>query len=441
MYMNSVEIIERKRDGMQLTREEIRFFIEGYLRGDIPDYQASAWCMAVFLRGMSHEETVELTMALAESGEMMDLSPVVGFTVDKHSSGGVGDKTSLVVLPLVVASGVPVAKMSGRGLGFSGGTLDKMESISGYNADLTAEQFLAQAEKYGIVLSGQTANLAPGDGKLYALRDVTGTVSSKPLISSSIMSKKIASGANAIVLDVKVGLGAFMQTLEEAKDLAQIMVEIGRMTGRKVTALISDMNQPLGHAVGNAVEVREAIDTLRGGGPDDLVEHCLVVAGHMLRLAGKSHAKDLSDIRPALEEKLRNGEALEMFRTLVKAQGGDVSQVDNPQKLPTAPIIRDVPSPRSGYLQTVNAREIALAALHLGAGRSKKGDQVDHAAGLVIHHKIGEYVEAGEPLFTVHARTEEAAQIATQRVLDAHLWSGWPGKPLFYDTIFGDAEE
>jgi pyrimidine-nucleoside phosphorylase len=441
MYMNSVEIIGRKRDGIQLSREEIRFFIEGYLRGDIPDYQASAWCMAVFLRGMSREETVELTMALAESGEMMDLSPVLGFTVDKHSSGGVGDKTSLVVLPLVVASGVPVAKMSGRGLAFSGGTLDKMESIDGYNADLTAEQFLAQAEKYGIVLSGQTANLAPGDGKLYSLRDVTGTVSSKPLIASSIMSKKIASGADAVVLDVKVGLGAFMQTLEEAEDLAQIMVEIGRMTGRKVTALISDMNQPLGHAVGNAVEVLEAIDALRGGGPDDLVEHSLVVAGHMLRLAGKSHAKDLSDIRPALEEKLRNGEALEMFRTLVKAQGGDVSQVDNPQKLPTAPIIRDVPSPRNGYLQTVNAREIGLAALHLGAGRSKKGDPVDHAAGLVIHHKIGEYVEAGQPLFTVHARTEEAAQIATRRVLDAHLWSDWPGKPLFYDTIFGDADE
>jgi pyrimidine-nucleoside phosphorylase len=439
--MNSVEITGKKRDGYELTRDEIRFFIEGYVNGTIPDYLAAAWCMAVYLKGMSYEETTELTMALAESGEMLDLSEVLGFTLDKHSSGGVGDKTSLVVLPLVVACGVPVAKMSGRGLAFSGGTLDKMESITGYNANLTREQFLAQAEKVGIVLAGQTADLAPGDGKLYALRDVTGTVSSKPLIASSIMSKKIAGGADAIVLDVKVGLGAFMQTIEDAEDLAQIMVNIGKRVGRQVTALISDMNQPLGHAVGNALELREAIDALHGGGPEDFVEHCIVVAGHMLRLAGKSQAKDLSDIRPTLEEKLNDGAAWEVFRTLVEAQGGDVSQVDNPDKLPTAPVIHAIPAPRSGYLQTINAREIGFAALHLGAGREKKGEPVDHAVGVVVHHKVGEHVEEGQPLFTIHARTDEALQIATQRVLNAHLWSDRPGRPLFYGALFSDTEE
>jgi pyrimidine-nucleoside phosphorylase len=439
--MNSVEITGKKRDGYELTRDEIRFFIEGYVNGTIPDYQAAAWCMAVYLKGMSYEETTELTMALAESGEMLDLSEVLGFTLDKHSSGGVGDKTSLVVLPLVVACGVPVAKMSGRGLAFSGGTLDKMESITGYNANLTREQFLAQAEKVGIVLAGQTADLAPGDGKLYALRDVTGTVSSKPLIASSIMSKKIAGGADAIVLDVKVGLGAFMQTIEDAEDLAQIMVNIGKRVGRQVTALISDMNQPLGHAVGNALELREAIDALHGGGPEDFVEHCIVVAGHMLRLAGKSQAKDLSDIRPTLEEKLNDGAAWEVFRTLVEAQGGDVSQVDNPDKLPTAPVIHAIPAPRSGYLQTINAREIGFAVLHLGAGREKKGEPVDHAVGVVVHHKVGEHVEAGQPLFTVHARTEGALQTATQRVLNAHIWSDRPGRPLFYGALFSDAEQ
>lgn len=438
--MNVCEIIEKKRDGEPLSGEEIRFFVEGYTRGDIPDYQAAAWCMAVFLRGMTHSEIVDLTMAMAESGEMLDLSEVLPISVDKHSSGGVGDKNTLVVLPLVAACGVPVAKMSGRGLSFSGGTLDKLESISGYNVNLTQEQFLAQVEQHGIVLSGQTGDLAPADGMLYALRDVTGTVPSKPLIASSIMCKKIASGADAIVLDVKTGVGAFMPTIQDAHDLAHLMVEIGSGVGRRVTALISDMNQPLGCAVGNALEVREAIETLRGGGPPDLVEHCIVVAGHMLRLAGKSKEKDLADVRPMLEEKLANGEALELFRTLVRVQGGDVAQVDEPSRLPEAPVIVEVRAPRSGYLERLDAHEVGVAALHLGAGRQKKDEPVDHAVGVVVHHKVGEHVEACEPLFTVHARSQPAADSARERVLGAHHWSGRPGFPLFYDVLYSDED-
>ena len=436
--MNVISIIEKKRDGYALTEDEIRYFVRGYTADDIPDYQAAAWAMAVYLQGMNRDEIIALTMALAESGDMIDLHDVIDFAVDKHSSGGVGDKTSLVVLPLVTAFGVPVAKMSGRGLSFTGGTLDKLESIDGYNVNLTEEQFLRQVQEVGIVLAGQTRELAPADGKLYALRDVTGTVSSIPLIASSIMSKKIASGADAIVLDVKVGSGAFMRTVEDARRLAQLMVEIGTGVGRRVTALLSDMNQPLGNAVGNALEVREAIDTLRGGGPADLIEHCITVAGHMLRLAGKSQAEDLSDIRPQLEEKLANGEAFEVFKRLIAAQGGDVSQVEEPARLPTAPVIVEVESPQSGYLRTVDALEIGLAAADLGAGRKKKGDPVDHAVGLVVHHKVGEYVEKGDRLFTIHARTEDAAAQARERVLAAHEWADRPGIPLFYDVITGE---
>jgi len=436
--MNVISIIEKKRDGYALTEDEIRYFVRGYTADDIPDYQAAAWAMAVYLQGMNRDEIIALTMALAESGDMIDLHDVIDFAVDKHSSGGVGDKTSLVVLPLVAAFGVPVAKMSGRGLSFTGGTLDKLESIDGYNVNLTEEQFLRQVQEVGIVLAGQTRELAPADGKLYALRDVTGTVSSIPLIASSIMSKKIASGADAIVLDVKVGSGAFMRTVEDARRLAQLMVEIGTGVGRRVTALLSDMNQPLGNAVGNALEVREAIDTLRGGGPADLIEHCITVAGHMLRLAGKSQAEDLSDIRPQLEEKLANGEAFEVFKRLIAAQGGDVSQVEEPARLPTAPVIVEVESPQSGYLRTVDALEIGLAAADLGAGRKKKGDPVDHAVGLVVHHKVGEYVEKGDRLFTIHARTEDAAAQARERVLAAHEWADRPGIPLFYDVITGE---
>lgn|SRR5574341_1251313 len=436
--MNSIQIIEAKRDSRILSAEEIEFFVSGYTKGEIPDYQASAWCMAVYLNGMTAEETTHLTMAMARSGEILDLSGVLDFVVDKHSSGGVGDKTSLVVLPLVVACGVPVAKMSGRGLSFSGGTLDKMESITGYNVNLSRDQFIAQVKEQGIVLCGQTADLAPADAKFYALRDVTGTVPSKPLIASSIMSKKIAGGADAIVLDVKCGSGAFMNTLEDARELARLMADIGAGVGRKVTALISDMNQPLGKAVGNALEVREAIDTLRGNGPADFVEHCLVVAGHMLRLAGKSRAADLSDIRPTVEQKLASGEAFDVFRRLVAAQGGDVSQVDQLDRLPHAPIVLDVPSRKSGYVKAVHAQEVGLAALELGAGRHKKGDPVDHSVGVIVHRKVGESIARNETLFTIHARTEASAESARTRLLAAHQITpeNLPAPPLFYDTLF-----
>ncbi len=438
--MNAVSIIEKKRDGQSLTPEEINFFIEGYTDGSIPDYQAAAWCMAVYLQGMTREETVELTLAMANSGDVLDLSDTLPYVVDKHSSGGVGDKTSLVVLPLVFACGVPVAKMSGRGLSFTGGTLDKLESITGYSPTLTMEQFLKQAAEVGIVLAGQSAELAPADGKLYALRDVTGTVPSKPLIASSIMSKKIAAGANGIVLDVKTGNGAFMETVEDARELAIIMAQIGKDAGRQVTSLISDMNQPLGKAVGNALEVVEAIDTMNGVGPADFIEHCIVVAGHMLRMAGKSHEADLSDIRPILEEKLRNGEALEAFKTLIKAQGGSTNQIDHPEELPRAGVIRDVKSPHTGYLSAIHARLVGITALTLGAGRYKKGALIDHEVGLICHHKVGDKVDEDTVLYTIHANNEDEATVAETMLINATEWSERPVErlPLFYDVIVSE---
>lgn len=438
--MNAVSIIEKKRDGQSLTPEEINFFVEGYTQGSIPDYQAAAWCMAVYLRGMTREETVELTLAMANSGDVLDLSDTLPYVVDKHSSGGVGDKTSLVVLPLVFACGVPVAKMSGRGLSFTGGTLDKLESITGYNPTLSMEEFLNQAAEVGIVLAGQSAALAPADGKLYALRDVTGTVPSKPLIASSIMSKKIASGANGIVLDVKTGNGAFMETVEDARELALIMARIGKDAGRQVTSLISDMNQPLGKAVGNALEVAEAIDTMNGVGPADFVEHCIVVAGHMLRMAGKSHEPDLADIRPLLNEKLQNGEALAAFKTLIQAQGGKVHQIDHPEDLPRAGVIRDVKSPRAGYLSAIHARQVGITALSLGAGRYKKGDLIDHEVGLICHKEVGDEVDTGTVLYTIHANKEDEADIAETMLMNATEWSSQPVErlPLFYDVIVSE---
>jgi pyrimidine-nucleoside phosphorylase len=437
--MNALSVIARKRDGHELSTEEIRYFIDGFTSGDIPDYQAASWLMAVFIQGMTPRETTDLTIAMAESGEILDLSEVLPFSLDKHSSGGVGDKTSLVVLPVVVACGVPVAKMSGRGLDFSGGTLDKLESIEGFNTQLSREEFMEHARKYGIVLSGQTGELAPADGKIYALRDVTGTVPSLPLIASSIMSKKIAAGADAIVLDVKSGHGAFMESVDEARELAETMVRIGVGVGRKVTALISDMNQPLGHAVGNALEIRETIATLQNQGPADFVEHCLIIAGHMLRLAGKSYEKDLSDIRPMLEQKLADGSAWHKFLTLVEAQGGNVKQIENPDLLPTAHVVIDVPSPESGVITGIDAREVGLTALDLGAGRIKKGQAVDHAVGVVVHGKVGDRLESGSPLVTVHARTDEDARRAAERLIAAHRW-GATGEPLplFYDAVFSD---
>lgn len=438
--MRFVDVIRRKRDGQVLTDEEIKFFVRAYTAGDIPDYQAAALLMAIYLRGMTRQETVTLTMAMAESGQMMDLSDITDYAIDKHSSGGVGDKTSLVVLPLVAACGVPVAKMSGRGLGFSGGTLDKMESIKGYNVNLSDEEFRRQTQEHRVVLAGQTGELAPADGKLYALRDVTGTVSCIPLIASSIMSKKLASGAHGIVLDVKMGSGAFMKTLDEARELAQTMVEIGVDAGRDMVALLSDMNQPLGMAVGNALEVYEAIEALKGGGPDDLREHCLEVAMYMLHLTGRGEKwTDLDTVRSLLERTLDNGEALARFRQMVEAQGGDVRMVDDPSLLPQAPIQEPFRASQSGAIRTVLAHEVAMASLALGAGREKKGDPIDPAVGVVIQVNVGDTVQEGDTLAVIHARTQAQLEEAHQYLRSAISFSPSPVDPLplFYDVIRG----
>src|SRR5512142_2282170 len=338
--MRATDIIIKKRDKGELTQDELNFFVQGFVSGEIPDYQVSAWAMAVLLNGMTPQETTDLTLSMVLSGRILDLTGVVDIAVDKHSSGGVGDKTSLTVLPTVAACGLPVGKMSGRGLGFSGGTLDKLESIPGYRVDLSTEEFKQQLKEKGIVLTGQSLDLAPADGKLYALRDVTGTVQSIPLIASSIMCKKLAAGAQAILLDVKTGLGAFMETLPEARELARLMVDIGHLAGREVVALLSDMNQPLGNAVGNSLEVVEAIDTLQGHGPEDFLEHCLHVSAHMLVLGRR--AKDLAEGRAKAEKSIADGSAFEKFRVLVQAQGGDVSYVDDPTKFPKAEFVEVV---------------------------------------------------------------------------------------------------
>ncbi|MHB8777671.1 MAG: thymidine phosphorylase [Anaerolineales bacterium] len=431
--MRAVDIIINKRDKKHLTTEEIEFFVRGFTDGDIPDYQASAFAMAVLLNGMTSIETADLTLDMARSGQMLDLSEVVDVAVDKHSSGGVGDKTSISVLPMVAACGLPVGKMSGRGLGFSGGTLDKLESIPGYRVDLTTDEFKKQLKEKGIVLTGQSLDLAPADGKMYALRDVTGTVPSIPLIASSIMCKKIAAGAQAIVLDVKTGLGAFMQTLDEARELAGLMVDIGRLAGRKTVALLSDMNQPLGAAVGNALEVIEAIETLRGGGPVDFREHCLHIAAHMLVLGQR--ARDLAEGRVMAEKSITDGSALEKLRVLVQAQGGDASYVDDVSKFERAKYVEVINAPRNGFISQVHARIIGEASVALGAGRSKKGDPVDHAVGFVIHKKVGDKVQEGEPLFEIHANDEAKLAEARVEVLSAYRFNdeSVPPLPLFYE--------
>jgi pyrimidine-nucleoside phosphorylase len=433
--MRAVDIIIKKRDRKELTREEIEFFVNGYARGEIADYQAAAWAMAVLLNCMTLREITDLTLAMAYSGEVLDLTGVVPIAIDKHSTGGVGDKTTLVVNPAVAACGLSVGKMSGRGLGFSGGTLDKMESIPGFRTDLSTTEFLKQLGEIGMVLTGQTANLAPADGKLYALRDVTGTVPSIALIASSVMSKKIAAGAQGIVLDVKSGKGAFLRSVNSARVLAETMIWIGQLSERKVVGVLSDMNQPLGYAVGNALETREAIETLRGGGPQDFREHCLVLAGHMLALGGV--AKDVQDGRQRAEHAIRAGHAWDRFVTLVRAQGGDVAYIEEPDRLPKASWIEIVEAPRSGYLKEIHARLIGETAVLLGGGRAKKGDPIDHAVGVVVHHKVGDYVERGQPLFTLHANHADRLEAARRAVLEAHQWSDDPvdALPLFYGVV------
>lgn len=425
--MRAVDIIAHKRDGMALSAEEMDFFIQGLTQDTIPDYQVAAWLMAVVLRGMDQQETIDLTMAIVRSGDQLDLQDIAPFVADKHSTGGVGDKTTLAVAPLVAAAGIHVGKMSGRGLGFTGGTLDKLESIPGFRADLSVAEFRAQLASIGIVVTGQSADLAPADGKLYALRDVTATVDSLPLIASSIMSKKIAAGTDGIVLDVKVGHGAFMKTEQEAMDLAALMVSIGKEMGRKVRAVISDMNQPLGRAVGNAVELREALDTLHGMGPADFRRHCLTIASQMLIVAGQFH--DRSEASAYLEELLDNGQALAKFRDWISAQGGDVGYIDDPERLPTARFIHELLSPHSGYVAGLNAREVGLTSMLLGGGRAKKGDEIDHAVGIVLEAKIGQRVEQEQLLLTIHANDEAKLAGARQRLLSAYEWSDEPITP------------
>ena len=433
--MRAVDIIIKKRDQQQLSKQEIDFFVQGFTRGEIPDYQVSAWAMAVLLNGMTEQETTDLTLTMANSGDILNLSSIAPIVADKHSTGGVGDKTSLVVAPVVAACGLLIGKMSGRGLGFSGGTLDKLESIPGYRVNLSVDEFMKQLRKIGIVLTGQSADLAPADGKLYALRDVTGTVQCIPLIASSVMSKKLAAGANVIVLDVKTGFGAFMIDMEDAKKLARTMVAIGKLSGRQVRAVLSDMNQPLGEAVGNAMELHEAINTLQGHGPADFNEHCMVISSHLLQMGKK--ADTLEKGRELAEQILKSGDAWKKFRQLVEAQGGDVRVIDQPQLLPHAKIIEDLVSQDSGYLSMVNAKTVAEATIILGAGRAKKGDLIDYGVGVLVHCKVGDEIKKGKSLFTIHANDKKKLEQAKIILYSALQVQGSPCEPLplFYDVI------
>lgn len=419
--MLMVDLIRKKRDGGKLTKEEIEYMVKGYTEGEIPDYQMSAMLMAILFRHMDPEETVELTLAMMNSGEVLDLSAINGIKVDKHSTGGVGDKTSLVLTPMVASLGVPVAKMSGRGLGHTGGTIDKLESFTGFHTDISNEQFLQNVSKIGISIMGQTANLAPADKKLYALRDVTGTVDNLSLIVSSIMSKKLAAGADAIVLDVKCGNGAFMKTEEDATELATSMVDIGKRLNRKMVAVISDMEQPLGYAVGNALEVQEAIDTLNGRGPEDLKELCLTLGSQMVYLAGK--ANDEAEARQRLEQVLDDGTALHKFADFIEAQGGDREQVYHPEKLPKATLTCEVKAENDGYVEKIRCEEVGNTSLLLGGGRRSKTDVIDLSVGIILKKKTGDQVSAGESIATLYANDEQKMKEAAERLYQSYTFS------------------
>ncbi|MCY8151295.1 pyrimidine-nucleoside phosphorylase [Bacillus paralicheniformis] len=407
--MRMVDIITKKQNGEELTTEEIQFFIKGYTNGSIPDYQASALAMAIYFQDMTDRERADLTMAMVNSGETIDLSAIEGIKVDKHSTGGVGDTTTLVLAPLVAALDVPVAKMSGRGLGHTGGTIDKLEAIKGFHVELSKDEFIKLVNRDKVAVIGQSGNLTPADKKLYALRDVTGTVNSIPLIASSIMSKKIAAGADAIVLDVKTGAGAFMKTDEDAVNLAKAMVRIGNNIGRQTMAVISDMSQPLGFAIGNALEVKEAIDTLKGEGPEDLTELVLTLGSQMVVLAKK--AETLDEAREKLIDVMKNGKALQKFKDFLQNQGGDSSVADNPEKLPQAAYKIDVPAKEAGVVSEIVADQIGVAAMLLGAGRATKEDKIDLAVGIMLRKKVGDAVEKGEPLVTLYANRENVDDV------------------------------
>jgi pyrimidine-nucleoside phosphorylase len=418
------DIIMKKRNGGELSTEEINFFVEGYTRGEIPDYQVSALMMAIYFQRMTKAETHALTMAMAHSGDMLDLSGIHGIKVDKHSTGGVGDKTSLALTPMVAACGIPVAKMSGRGLGHTGGTIDKLESFAGFSTSLTKQQFIDNVNRIGIAIMGQTADLAPADKKLYALRDVTATVDNLSLIASSIMSKKLAAGADAIVLDVKTGSGAFMKKEEDAYALAQEMVDIGNAAGRRTIAVLSDMDQPLGYAVGNALEVKEAIATLLGEGPKDFEQLCLTLGSQMLIAGGKAESADQAE--EILRQVIRDGSGLRKLAEFVEAQGGDSAAVYDPDLLPKAAIVRAVPAPFGGYVQHIACDEVGICSLMLGGGRETKESAIDLSVGLVLKKKVGDKVEAGEPLAYIHSNDEAKWQAAAERFVKAYTIAQQP---------------
>ena len=419
--MRMYDLIMKKRDGSELSKEEINFMIEGYTRGEIPDYQMSAMMMAVLFQGMNEEETLNLTMAMRDSGDKLDLSAITGIKVDKHSTGGVGDKTSLALTPMVAACGIPVAKMSGRGLGHTGGTIDKLESFPGFTTEISTDTFMKNVNEIGIAIMGQTAELAPADKKLYALRDVTATVDNLSLIASSIMSKKLAAGADAIILDVKTGSGAFMKKEEDAFKLAKAMVSIGNGAGRKTIGVVTDMDQPLGFAVGNALEVIEAIETLKGQGPKDFVELCLTLGTYMLIAGGKADTP--SEARMQLEEVIANGKALKKLADFVAAQGGDSDAVYNTALLPQSTIIKDVPATQEGYISKIACDEVGICSLILGGGRETKESEIDLSVGIVLTKKKGDYVKKGETIAIIHANNEDKMNQAMLRLQAAYEYS------------------
>lgn len=432
--MRMYDIIMKKRNGGELSREEIDFFVDGYTKGEIPDYQVSALMMAIYFQKMTESETVALTMAMANSGDTLDLSSINGIKVDKHSTGGVGDKTSLALTPMVAACGIPVAKMSGRGLGHTGGTIDKLESFPGFSTNLTTEQFIKNVNRIGVAIMGQTKELAPADKKLYALRDVTATVDNMSLIASSIMSKKLAAGADAIVLDVKTGSGAFMKSEADAKALAEEMVKIGKNAGRRTIAVISDMDQPLGFAVGNALEVKEAIETLKGNGPEDFVELCMTLGSQMLLAGGK--AGNAEEALQKLKAVIEDGSALKKLAEFVEAQGGNPDAVYDTDILPKASIVQELPAPREGYISRIICDEVGICSLILGGGRETKESDIDLSVGIVLQKKVGDYVKKGETLAVIHANDEKRLREAEKRYLSAcHIAEEAPERTPFIRGI------
>ncbi len=433
--MQAVELISKKRDGAALSAAEIEWLVDGYTQGQIPDYQMAAWLMTVYWRGMDARETSDLTLAMARSGEQLQVRDVISPVIDKHSTGGVGDKVTLAVAPLVAACGVAVGKMTGRGLGHTGGTVDKLESVQGFRSLLSRDEFLHILQQHQIVLAGQSSDLAPADGKMYALRDVTGTVGSIPLIAASIMSKKLAIGCSHLLLDVKVGDGAFMKTVERARELALAMVEIGRTAGIHTVAAITAMEQPLGRAVGNALEIAEAIATLRGEGPEDISDLCYHEAAELLVMT--QVAQDLPEAQRRVKQAVSSGAGVAKLAEVIAAQGGNARQIEQPQLLPEAPVKTMLAAPRDGYISAIQAEQVGLASMHLGAGRFKKGDAIDHRTGLVLQAKVGDYLHKGEPLVEIHARNENEASAISHELLSCYSWSDAPVQsgPLILDVI------